>query len=140
VVNEWRDGRSSELMGRRDWIAVVDDDPSIRSSLARLLRADGLAVETFGGPREFLDAIAVAPPACLVLDVHLGPTSGFQLQENLAVTHPAVPVIFITGHDEISAAELTRRAGEDGFLRKPFDGDLIIGMVRRRAALHDARA
>ncbi|PYP79848.1 MAG: response regulator [Gemmatimonadetes bacterium] len=138
-MDEWVDGQDARTLGRREWIAVVDDDPSIRSSLARLMRAHDLVVETFAAPRDFLDALAAGPPACLVLDVHLGPTSGFQLQENLAVTHPDLPVIFITGHDELSSAELTRRAGQDGFLRKPFDGDLIIDMVRRRAALDDAR-
>jgi FixJ family two-component response regulator len=121
-------------MGRREWIAVVDDDPSIRSALARLLRSEGLAVETFAASIEFLAAIdSDGAPACLVLDVHLGAESGFDLQEILAVTHANVPVILMTGHDKISSAELARRTGPDGFLRKPFDGDLILDMVRRRA-------
>ncbi|HKP15285.1 MAG TPA: response regulator [Gemmatimonadaceae bacterium] len=122
--------------GRRGWIAVVDDDPSIRSSLARLLRSEGIVVETFAGSSDFLAAIASdGAPACLVLDVHLGAESGFALQEILAVTHANMPVILMTGHDKISSAELARRTGPDGFLRKPFDGDLILGMVRRRAEL-----
>jgi two-component system, LuxR family, response regulator FixJ len=131
------DGRQK---GRGEWIAVVDDDPSIRSSLGRLLRSDGFAVETFASSPEFLAALAAGPPACLVLDVHLGSASGFDLQDSLAVTHAEVPVILITGHDKISSAELTRRAGPDGFLRKPFDGDRIIGMVRRRTEIFDSPA
>jgi two-component system response regulator FixJ len=115
------------------WIAVVDDNPSVRTSLARLLRSAGFRVHTFATAADFLTAIAVEPPACLILDVHLGAMSGFELQEQLAVTHPELPIIFITAHDEISSAELTRRAGPDGFLRKPFDGDAFLGMVRRRA-------
>ena len=125
----------SRQSGRREWIAVVDDDPSIRSSLARLLRSDGFDVETFSSSPEFFAAIADGPPACLVLDVHLGTESGFALQEILAVTHANMPVILMTGHDKISSAELARRTGPDGFLRKPFDGDLILDMVRRRAEL-----
>jgi len=129
------DGRPT---GRREWIAVVDDDPSIRSSLARLLRSEGIVVETFAASVDFLAAIASdGPPSCLVLDVHLGTESGFDLQETLAVQHANIPVILMTGHDKISSAELSRRAGPDGFLRKPFDGDLILGMVRRRADLLD---
>jgi len=127
--------------GRREWIAVVDDDPSIRSALARLMRSEGIIVETFAAPAEFLAAIdSDGPPACLVLDVHLGTESGFDLQEILAVTHANMPVILMTGHDKISSAELARRTGPDGFLRKPFDGDLILGMVRRRAELLDRSA
>ena len=132
------DGRPT---GRRGWIAVVDDDPSIRSSIARLMRSEGIVVETFAASIDFLAAIASdGPPSCLVLDVHLGTESGFELQEMLAVTHANMPVILMTGHDKISSAELARRAGPDGFLRKPFDGDLILGMVRRRAELLDRPA
>lgn len=117
------------------WIAVVDDDPSIRRSIARLLRSEGLAAETFASAAEFLTANALEPPACLVLDVHLGTMSGFELQEQLASTHPDVPIIFITAHDEIHSAELTRRSGPDGYLRKPFDGAAFVGIVRRRSGL-----
>ena len=132
------DGRET---GRREWIAVVDDDPSHRSSLARLLRSEGIVVETFAASNDFLAALASAgAPACLVLDVHLGTESGFTLQETLAATHAELPVILMTGHDKISSAELARRTGPDGFLRKPFDGDLILGMVRRRAELVDRPA
>ena len=66
---------------------MVDDDPSIRSSLARLLRSEGISVETFAASTDFLAAIASdGPPSCLVLDVHLGTESGFDLQEILAVS------------------------------------------------------
>jgi FixJ family two-component response regulator len=127
--------------GRHEWIAVVDDDPSIRSSLARLMRSEGIVVETFAAPSDFLAAIASdGPPSCLVLDVHLGTESGFDLQDTLAITYTTMPVILMTGHDKISSAELARRAGPDGFLRKPFDGDRILGMVRRRAELLDRSA
>ena len=132
------DSRQTE---RHEWVAVVDDDPSIRSSLARLMRSEGMVVETFAASNDFLAAIASdGPPSCLVLDVHLGTESGFDLQDTLAVSHATIPVILMTGHDKISSAELARRAGPDGFVRKPFDGDLIVGMVRRRAELLDRPA
>lgn len=119
-------------MGLGEWIAIVDDDVSVRTSLARLLRSEGILVETFGAGPEFLTANAVEPPACLILDVHLGTMSGFEIQEEMALTHPHVPIIFITAHDEIAAAELTRRAGPNGFLRKPFDGEAFLTLVHRR--------
>jgi FixJ family two-component response regulator len=117
------------------WIAVVDDDASVRTALARLLRAESIAVATFATAKEFLAGIDANLPACLVLDVHLETMSGFELQEHLAVTNPELPLIFITGHDEISSAELARRAGPDGYLRKPFDSDTFLNMVRRRGRL-----
>jgi FixJ family two-component response regulator len=130
----------SRQTARREWIAVVDDDPSIRSSLARLLRSDGFDVETFSSPPEFFAGLSDGPPACVVLDVHLGTASGFDLQDSFALTHADVPVILITGHDKITSAELTRRAGPDGYLRKPFDGDRILDMVRRRTEILDSSA
>ncbi len=127
--------RSPRAGSKPGWIAVVDDDASVRRSLARLLRAEGMLVDAFATASEFVIANDLEPAACLVLDVHLGTMSGFELQEQLASTHPDLPLIFITAHDEISSAELTRRAGPDGYLRKPFDGDALVGMVRRRSRL-----
>lgn len=127
--------REHAQVRRRQWVAVVDDDASVRRALARLLRAENIAVTTFATAQEFLTANDVDPPACLVLDVHLGPTSGFELQEYLASVHSEVPLIFVTAHDEISSAELARRAGPDGYLRKPFDGEVFLAMVRRCAQL-----
>jgi FixJ family two-component response regulator len=120
---------------RRDWIGIVDDDPSIRKSLARLLRIEGFTVDAFETPMEFFAALTSGAPACLVLDVHLGSESGFDLHDRLTMTHPDVPVIFITGHDNVSSAELTRRSGPNGFARKPFDGDVMIDLIRRRTEL-----
>jgi FixJ family two-component response regulator len=120
---------------RAAWIAVVDDDASVRTALARLLRAEGIAVTTFATAQEFLTANDADVPSCVVLDVHLGAVTGFEVQDRLASTHPDLPVIFITGHDEIPSAELTRRTGPDGFLRKPFDSDTFLSVVRRRARL-----
>ena len=116
-------------------IVVVEDDAGMRKALERLLRAGGFHCVSFASAEGLLKAGAADTAACLVLDVHLGTESGFDLQEILAVTHANVPVILMTGHDKISSAELARRTGPDGFLRKPFDGDLILDMVRRRAEL-----
>jgi FixJ family two-component response regulator len=120
-------------VARRSWIAVLDDDVSVRTALARVLRAENIDVVTFASAQEFLAATELDPPACLVLDVHLGSVSGFELQEQLAIRQPELPLIFITAHDEISSAELARRAGPDGYLRKPFDSEIFLALVRRRA-------
>src|SRR5688500_4309131 len=105
------DSRQTE---RHEWIAVVDDDPSIRSSLARLMRSEGMVVETFAASNDFLAAIASdGPPSCLVLDVHLGTESGLELQETLAVTHATIPVIMLTGLEKIYSAVLSRSAVPD---------------------------
>lgn len=112
------------------WVAIVDDDASIRCSLARVFQCDGIRVETFGSAEAFLDRPIPGDPQCIVLDVHLGELSGFDLQDHLVARGDAPPIIFITAHDEIPSSRLERRAGACGYLRKPFDTDELIALVR----------
>lgn len=116
-------------------VAIVDDDASVRGALARLFRVAGFDVAAFGSPRDYLAACHGAhQPSCLVLDVYLDGMTGFELQDVLAAAGHPPPVVFITAHDELSARELTRRAGPGGFLRKPFDDEALLAAVRRAIA------
>jgi FixJ family two-component response regulator len=116
------------------WVAIVDDDASVRSALARVLRTAGIPVETYATAHEYLSASPDrGEPACLVLDVHLGGMTGFDLHDRLLASGSAVSVLFITAHDDVPTSELERRAGPDGYLRKPFDGDQLLALVRRIA-------
>jgi len=115
------------------WVAIVDDDPSVRSALARVLRTAGITVETYATAHEYLSASLDREPSCLVLDVHLGGMTGFDLHDRLLASGSGVSVLFITAHDDVPTAELERRAGPDGYLRKPFDGDQLLALVRRIA-------
>ena len=122
------------------WVGIIDDDPSIRSSLARVFRVDGIRVETFASAEEFLDRTVTGEPQCIVLDVHLGRLSGFELQDRLVALGSSTPIIFITAHEEIPSSRLARRAGACGYLRKPFDTEALIALVRpflsREGAAH----
>ena len=111
------------------WIGIVDDDPSIRKSLARMFRGNGIRTVTFGSAEEYLDRRLSPEPRCIVLDVHLGGLSGFELQARLAAEGKLTPIIFITAHD-LRSAELARCPGSCGYLRKPFDTDALIALVR----------
>jgi FixJ family two-component response regulator len=132
---------TSRLTSRDEgrWVAIVDDDPSVRSALARVLRTAGIAVETYATAHEYLSASTEREPTCLVLDVHLGGMTGFDLHDRLLASGSRVTVVFITAHDEVSTAELERRAGPDGYLRKPFDGDQLLALVRRVARIGSMR-
>jgi FixJ family two-component response regulator len=117
---------------RKPLITVVDDDPSVRKSMERLLRAAGFEATSFASAREFLDGGGLAPtPECLILDVHLGGMSGFELFDHLAATGSAVPVIFITAHDDSPTRERARQAGSHGYLRKPFEQHALLGAIYR---------
>jgi FixJ family two-component response regulator len=110
-------------------ISIVDDDLSIRRALRRLVQSASYAVQTFGSAREFLDASHSARPACLVLDFCLGGMSGFDLHERLAVDGSGIPVIFITAHDDAMTAERVRHSGVAAYLRKPFDGQVLLDAI-----------
>jgi len=115
-------------------VGVVDDDASIQRALRRLLRAADFTVETFGSAEEVLASRHLATIDCLVLDIHLGDLSGFDVQERLPDTRTPIPIIFITAHDSPASRERARRAGAVDYLRKPFDEDALIGAIRRALA------
>ena len=107
-------------------VIVVDDDPSIRKAIDRLLRSVGLRVELFESAQEFLQSNHLDAPSCIVLDVRLPGQSGLNLQRDLAAAHMRVPIIFITGHGDIPMSVRAMKAGAVEFLTKPFhDQDLL---------------
>jgi FixJ family two-component response regulator len=107
-------------------IAIVDDDESVRRSLHRLVQSAGYAVETFASAGEYLAWLRRGQAACLVLDIHMNTMSGFDLQQRLAV-----PVIFITSHDDASIRARIEKSGASGHLWKPFDESAMLAAIRR---------
>jgi len=120
------------------WIGIVDDDASIRTSLARMFRRNGIPTMTFGSAEEYLQRNVSAEPRCLILDVHLGGLNGFELQARLAAEGRLTPVIFITAY-EVCSTQLARCVGPCGYLRKPFDSDALIALVRPHLNGHSSR-
>src|ERR1700733_14329186 len=116
---------SSKPMADAPTVFVVDDDPSMREEISRLIRSVGLNSETFSSAKEFLEYKRENVHACLVLDVRLKGQSGLELQRELAATNP-IPIIFITGHGDITMSVRAMKAGAVEFLPKPFrDQDLL---------------
>ena len=107
-------------------VVVIDDDPSIRRSTERLVRAAGLKVQAFESAATFLRSQQPDGPACLVVDVHMPGLSGLDLQRELAKTDRQWPIIFITGRGDIPMSVQAIKAGAIEFLTKPFrDQDLL---------------
>ncbi|QCO04823.1 response regulator transcription factor [Azospirillum argentinense] len=108
------------------FVAIIDDDPSIRESLVSLLRSVGLTALPFASAQEFLQQRLPDAPGCLVLDVRLPGQSGLEFQRELSGTDIHLPVVFITGHGDIPMSVTAMKAGAVEFLAKPFrDQDLI---------------
>lgn len=107
-------------------VFVVDDDPSVRSAIKRLIVCVGLQVELFESAQEFLASKLPNVPSCLVLDVRLRGISGLALQRHLAEANVQIPIIFITAHSDVPMTVRAMKAGAVEFLTKPFhDQDLL---------------
>ena len=112
------------------WVAIVDDHESVRSSLARALRFEGIHTRVFASAEEFLEHPMPTPPTCLVLDMQLPGMSGHELAHFLERDgRPRSPIVFITAHDDLLAS-LDSCCAPRGCLRKPFDIDALLALVR----------
>ena len=107
-------------------VFVIDDDPSVRSSLKFLISTVGLQVESFESAEGFLQKKSLERPSCLVLDVRLRGLSGLDFQRELAARNIRIQIVFITGHGDIAMSVHAMKEGAVEFLTKPFrDQDLL---------------
>jgi FixJ family two-component response regulator len=113
-------------------IHVVDDDASLRRALAFLLGSAGWKVATHESAEAFLDDWRrPAPPGCLILDVRMPMMSGLELQRLLKSREIDLPVIFLTGHGDISMAVQAMKFGAFDFIEKPFKDQVLLDAVGR---------
>ena len=110
-------------------VFVIDDDESMRRSLASLLRSVGLDARVFSSPQEFTRAERPDAPGCLVLDVRLPGMSGLAFQEQLAKAGIGLPIIFISGHGDVPMTVRAMKAGAVEFLTKPFDDQVLLDAI-----------
>jgi FixJ family two-component response regulator len=121
-------------------VFVIEDDPSLRRAIKRLVQSVGLDAETLGSAKEFLSASRPDVPSCIILDVRLPGMSGLDLQRELAAADVHIPIIFITSYGDIPMSVRAMKAGAIEFLPKPFrDQDLLdavrLALERDRARL-----
>lgn len=110
-------------------VFIVDDDPSVRRGLSRLLRSAGYEAEAFSSAQAFLASPSRTKPGCLVLDVHMPGLSGMDLQGELARTGDAAPIVFITGLGDIPTSVKAMKQGAVDFLTKPFEAQALLDAV-----------
>lgn len=113
-------------------VAIIDDNDSLRTAIASLLRSEGYAVESFSSAENFLKYSAWAQIRCLVLDVRLPGMSGLDLLRSLAARGSSIPTICITAQRDpdgrIRGHAL--RVGALDLLYKPFDVEELLSAVR----------
>ncbi len=112
-------------------VFILDDDASVRKAMKRLIQSIGFKVIPFESAKAFLEYGSYDRPACLVLDVRMPGMSGIELQEQLRNAGISMPIIFITGHGNVSMSVEAMKAGAADFIEKPFDDQKLINAINR---------
>ena len=118
-------------------VFLIDDDPSVRRALTRLMRSAGYSVQPFASAREFLEFWAVTDErsiACLVLDVRMPGLSGLDLQRELQARNILLPIIFVTSHGDIPMTVKAIKDGAVDFLPKPVKDNVLLHAVDQALA------
>jgi len=129
----------------RPLVYIVDDDVSVRESIAGLVEEAGWRSETFPSAREFLERTRARCPSCLILDIGLPDLNGLEVQQRLSRAHAEMPIIFITGRGDIPTTVRAMKAGAAEFLTKPFEPETLtraieFSLKRSRALLEEKAA
>lgn len=113
-------------------VCLVDDDPAVLKSVARLLASDGLGVREFSEPISFLQHVQACRVPLVILDIWMEQMTGLEVQAHLCALSPETKVIIITGAQDLSAQRIALQAGAFRFFFKPFDDEQFL------AAVHEA--
>lgn len=112
-------------------VAIVDDEPAVRTALARLLDASSFETTTYGSAREFIESIRRGVPECLIVDVHMPDFTGLDLQRYLNRIDKKIPTIVITAFDDAGIRERSEASGAKAFLTKPLHGPTLIDAIMK---------
>jgi FixJ family two-component response regulator len=124
-------------------VFIVDDDPSVRTSLSRLLQASGFSVEAYASAETFIARGPFDGVGCVILDLRMAGMSGADLQRKLADASSDLPLIFLSGHGEVPDSVRAMKQGAVDFLTKPADEEVLLTSIAaaldRHAAARAAR-
>lgn len=115
-------------------VGIVDDDPSVRKGLARLVKGAGYRVEVFASAREFLARPQQEDPSCLLLDVRMPGLTGPELQEALGIAGRRMSIVFVSGHGDVVGSVKAMKDGAIDFLTKPVDAQVLLDAIERAVA------
>jgi FixJ family two-component response regulator len=101
-------------------ISIIDDDASVRTATARLLRSMGFSVHAFASAKEFLSSLRLSETSCIIADVQMPGMSGVELQDHLIANGHKAPIIFMTAFPQERVRQRAMKAGVIDFLNKPF--------------------
>jgi FixJ family two-component response regulator len=132
-------GQPESISALKQTVFIVDDDPAICESLCDLIESAGLVARQFPSAETFLEGYSPELAGCLVLDVRLPGMSGMELQNKLAKSSEAIPIIIMTGHGDIPMVRNALKSGAVEFLTKPFQDEELLAAIQQAFALDRER-
>lgn len=117
-------------------VFIIDDDASVRKSLSRLLQSAGIRNESFESAQAYLSREAYDDVGCILLDINMPEVSGIELQARLLEQGRDLPVVFLTGHGDVSNSVAAMKRGALDFLTKPADEADLLRIVHRALDHH----
>ena len=122
------------MTDERTTVFIIDDNPSARRGLSRLVRAAGMSVEAYGSAQEFLERKHYDGYGCILLDIKMPGLNGLELQEELVKADYSMPIIFVSGHADVPITARAMKKGAVDFLTKPVDGDQLLKVINESLA------
>jgi FixJ family two-component response regulator len=118
------------MTGEKTTVFIIDDDPSARKGLSRLVRAAGIHVETYASAQEFIERQHYDGCGCVLLDVRMPKMDGLELQAELLKADYSLPIIFVSAHADVPMAARAMKKGAVDFLTKPVDRDQLLEVIK----------
>lgn len=118
-------------MAQTQTIFIIDDQPSVRDSLAEMLSVFGYSVETYESADDFLGKLNGEQSGCIVADVRMPGTDGLELTREIVRRQVALPVVLISGHGDVPMAVAAIKAGAEDFIEKPVDDIQLVAAINR---------
>ena len=130
---------SLRKMETRPTVFIIDDEQAMRDGLRLLVKSVGMQTECFANAQDFLDNYRASQPGCLVLDVRMPGMSGIELQEELARRKVDLPIIFLTGHGDVTMSVRAMKTGAVDFIEKPPNDQALLDAIQRAVAQDQQR-
>ncbi len=118
------------MVPKKSIVYLIDDDKSILRAFSRLFRSADLASESFSSPEEFLSGPRLEENACIIADIRMPGSTGFDLEKELTSRNIGIPVIVVSASDDMKTREHARSLGAVAFFRKPVDDQALLDAVR----------
>jgi FixJ family two-component response regulator len=114
-------------------VAILDDDPSVRTAISRLLKASGMIGDTFATSIDLFNAMEKGRPDCILVDLYMPTLDGLEVMSYLREIGVAAPVIIMTAHDDPALRDSCIKAGATAYLRKPLEAAELLDTITRSA-------